>query len=152
MVSRRRILLRFVLLYTGAVLICSAAETVPSAHPGIESYLQGRLTFWKERLKLDDWSVTLTLAGPNDLRPGTLGNIHWDPEKKTAVIRVLDSAGTEDDIADMECTVVHELIHLELASLPRTDQSRLAEEAAVNNIAEALLQQQRALKTASLKP
>jgi len=151
-VSRRRIFLFITLLYAGAGLICSGAETSVTAHPAVESYLRDRLTFWKDRLKLEAWSVTLTIAGPNDLRPGTLGNIHWDPDKKTAVIRVLSSAGTQDDIADMECTIVHELIHLEFASMPRTDESRIAEEVAVNNIADALLQQQRLLKTASIKP
>jgi hypothetical protein len=39
----------------------------------------------------------------------------------------------------MEFTMVHELIHLELASLPRTDASRRDEEAAVDRMAGALL-------------
>jgi hypothetical protein len=39
----------------------------------------------------------------------------------------------------MEFTLVHELIHLELASLPRSDASRTDEEHAVNHMAEALL-------------
>jgi hypothetical protein len=39
----------------------------------------------------------------------------------------------------MEVTVVHELVHLELASLPRSDASRRVEEHAVNEIANALL-------------
>jgi hypothetical protein len=40
---------------------------------------------------------------------------------------------------DMEFTIVHELIHLQLSSLPRSEASRSAEELAVNRIAEALL-------------
>jgi hypothetical protein len=40
---------------------------------------------------------------------------------------------------DMEFTVVHELIHLELSSLPRSEASRRDEEYAVNQIADALL-------------
>jgi hypothetical protein len=39
----------------------------------------------------------------------------------------------------MELTVVHELVHLELASLPRSQESRSTEEHAVNGIADALL-------------
>jgi hypothetical protein len=35
--------------------------------------------------------------------------------------------------------VVHELIHLELASLPKSEASRRKEETAVNQLAEALL-------------
>ena len=40
---------------------------------------------------------------------------------------------------DMEFTVVHELVHLQLASLPRSDASRRVEEHAVNELARALL-------------
>ena len=39
----------------------------------------------------------------------------------------------------MEFTIVHELVHLELASLPRSEASRSNEEHAVNLSAEALL-------------
>jgi hypothetical protein len=42
-------------------------------------------------------------------------------------------------LAGMEFTVVHELIHLELSSLPRSQASRRAEEHAVNHISKALL-------------
>jgi hypothetical protein len=42
-------------------------------------------------------------------------------------------------LEDMEFTVVHELLHLELAALPRTDESRVEEEHAVDHMAEALL-------------
>jgi hypothetical protein len=39
----------------------------------------------------------------------------------------------------MEFTVVHELIHLELSSLPHSEASRRVEEHAVNRLADALL-------------
>src|SRR5471030_1680802 len=76
-----------------------------------------------------------------------LGNIHWDTDQKTATIRVLDPADYEmpqpEMLKDMEFTVVHELIHLELASvlspLSRNDASRREEEHAVNHMADALL-------------
>ena len=42
-------------------------------------------------------------------------------------------------LKDMEFTVVHELIHLELASLPFSEASRRTEETAVNNLTRALL-------------
>lgn len=145
-VSRPRLFQYFIWLFLPG-LPCLAAEvpgaTALSTKPAAESYAQSKLAFWKGRLKLDAWSVIVTIASPNDLRPGTLGNIHWDPDKKTAVIRILDNAGTPDDLSNMECTIVHELIHLQLAALPRTDESRIAEEAAVNNIADALLQLER---------
>jgi hypothetical protein len=45
----------------------------------------------------------------------------------------------EEMLADIEFTLVHELVHLELASLPRSEASRSSEERAVNQITEALL-------------
>ena len=82
-----------------------------------------------------------------DLRQGTLGNIHWDADKKSATIRVLDAADYTAPLVailkDMEFTIVHELIHLELASLPRSDASRSDEEFAINHLTDALLQSAR---------
>jgi hypothetical protein len=40
---------------------------------------------------------------------------------------------------DMEFTVVHELVHLRLSSLPRSEASRGAEEHAVNELTRAFL-------------
>jgi len=79
----------------------------------------------------------------SELRPGTLGNIHWDDADKTAKIRVLAASEYkipyEAALKDMECTLVHELVHLELAQLPRSDASREEEEHAVVDLSEALL-------------
>jgi len=108
-----------------------------------ESFSAERLWVWQKRLNLEDWNISIVMARTGDLKPKTLGNIHWDADKKTAVIRVLDPADYKlpfkDMLADMEFTVVHELIHLELSSLPRSDASRRDEEHAVNQIADALL-------------
>ena len=69
--------------------------------------------------------------------------IRWDKGKKSAVIWVLDPSDYRlpfpQMLNDMELTIVHELVHLELASLPRSEASRGSEEYAVNGIAEALL-------------
>ncbi len=108
-----------------------------------ESFAQQRLAVWQKRLNLHDWNVSVIVSRARDLKPKTLGNIHWDADKKSAVIRVLDPAdyrlpwnATLDDI---ECTVVHELVHLELSSLPRNAASRRDEEHAVVQITSALL-------------
>ena len=112
-----------------------------------EPYVAARLAVWQQRLKLDDWKISIVMAHPSDLKPRTLGNIHWDADKKTAMIRVLDASdyqlGCRDMLDDMEFTVVHELIHLELSSLPRSEASRRDEEFAVNQIADALLKLER---------
>jgi hypothetical protein len=108
-----------------------------------ESYVNERLAVWQQRLNLQDWKISIIMSHPTDLKPKTLGNIHWDADKKSAVIRVLDASDYKlsyhDMLDDMEFTVVHELIHLELSSLPRSEASRREEEHAVNQMADALL-------------
>jgi hypothetical protein len=83
------------------------------------------------------------------LRRGSLGNVHWDADKKTANIRVLHASDYQMSFSaalkDMEFTVVHELTHLELSSMTRNFKSRSeesvgAEERAVNSLADAMLQ------------
>lgn len=108
-----------------------------------EVFASDRLSYWQRRLKLSDWSITVKVCRGSELRRETVGNVHWDPEKKTAVIRVLDASDYKlqfsDVLRDVENTVVHELVHLELAYLPRTESSASPEEQAVNRLTEALL-------------
>jgi len=113
-----------------------------------ENYLLKRLALWQKRLNLQDWAVTLELSHPSDLRRGSLGNVHWDADKKTATIRVLDASDYQMSFSatlkDMEFTVVHELTHLELSSMTRNFKSRSEEsvgeeERAVNRLADAML-------------
>jgi hypothetical protein len=135
----------FIFTFAGGAL---AASPAPNAPAGLcvaraEGFLDARLGFWQQRLNLADWKISLVLSHASDLKPKTLGNIHWDANKKTAVIRVLDSSdyrlACPDALSDMEMTLVHELVHLELASLPRSPASRHDEELAVNRIADALM-------------
>jgi hypothetical protein len=111
--------------------------------PPPETFLAERLAFWQQQLNVADWKISIVMSHPSDLKPETLGNIHWDVDKKTAVIRVQDAADYQlacpDMLADMEFTVVHELVHLVLSSLPRSEASRSKEEHAVNQITDALL-------------
>ena len=116
--------------------------------PLAENYLLQRLPIWQKRLSLQDWTITVVMSHPGDLRRGSLGNIHWDADKKTAVIRVLDASDYQMSFSatlkDMEFTVVHELTHLELSSMTRNFKSRSEEsvgeeERAVNRLADAML-------------
>ena len=106
-------------------------------------FLNERLTYWRQRLNLGEWQITVVMTRRDDLKPKTLGKVRWDKHKKTAVIEVLDASDYTllpgAILDDMEMTVVHELVHLELASLPRSEASRSSEEHAVNQIAEALV-------------
>jgi len=108
-----------------------------------QHFIDDRLGVWRQRLKLDDWQISVAMARLSDLPPKTLGGIRWDKTKKTAVIWVLDPADYRlpfrETLDDMELTVVHELVHLDLASLPRGQASRGSEERAVSGIAEAML-------------
>lgn len=106
-------------------------------------YVTERLAFWQQRLKLEEWRISVVPARRSELKPNTLGGIRWDKTKKSAVIWVLDPSEYQTPfratLDDMELTIVHELVHLELTSLPRSEASRSNEEHAVNGIAEALL-------------
>jgi len=136
------------LLFFSSTGLVRAQQTVAesTAHErGVlaETFVNERLLIWQGRLNLQDWKISIIMSHPGDLKPRTLGNIHWDADKKSAVIRVLDASdykmAFKDMLDDMEFTVVHELIHLELSSLPRSEASRRDEEHAVNDIADALL-------------
>jgi hypothetical protein len=110
------------------------------------SFATEKLWRWQHRLALEDWNITVTVSRVADLKPRTLGNIHWDLKTRTATIRVLDPADYTLTgaamLRDIETTVVHELVHLTLAPmLDRTDANRSAEENAVNRITENLLRQ-----------
>lgn len=108
------------------------------------TFITEKQGIWQQRLKLENWKITVTMTRLADLKPKTLGNIHWDADKKTALIRVLSPSDYQfscsDALKDIEFTIVHELIHLELASLPHSEASRREEEHAVNQITQALLE------------
>jgi hypothetical protein len=121
------------------------AQTTPEVTSAelAQRFMDTRLAVWRQRLKLEDWRISAVMTRRNDLAPRTLGGIRWDKSKKSAVIWVLDPSDYrlpfQEMLDDMELTIVHELVHLELASLPRSQASRKSEEHAVNGIAEAML-------------
>ena len=117
-----------------------------------EEFLTARLAVWRQRLKLNDWTISIVPSHPGDLKPGMLGHIHWDLDKKIASIRVLDASdyrlACPAALNDMELTVVHELVHLVLSSVSRSvEADRGAEEHTVNQIANALLDLDRQSET-----
>ena len=150
---------RFLLFSVGFVLIvwtngAFAADRETSV-PGTSLELQHRaeqiafvnqkLAYWQQRLNLDQWHITVSVARATELRRDTMGNIHWDAQKQTAAIRVLDAADYTlpfpDTLRDVETTIVHELVHLSLSTIPRTEEARTPEEQAVVRLTSALLKQ-----------
>ena len=126
-----------------------ASETGP-AEPSPDQYSQraqqfvdAKLAVWQQRLKLGDWRISVVMVHRTELPPGTMGGIRWDKGKKSATVWVMDPSDYRlpfrEMLDDMELTVVHELVHLDLASLPRGQASRSSEEQAVNGIAQAML-------------
>ena len=108
-----------------------------------KNFVKERLQVWQKRLNLEKWKIDVRLVRHASLKPQTLGNIHWDYATMLATIDVQSSYDYKlsfpEMLDDMEFTVVHELIHLELSSLPRSEASRSAEEHAVNEITQAFL-------------
>ncbi len=126
------------------------SETVSVAERAevAKHYVDERLAAWQHRLKLQEWRISVVMTRRDDLKPKTLGGIKWDKPKKAATICVLDPSDyrlpVPEMLDDIEMTIVHELVHLKLASLPRSEASRSSEEYAVNGLAEALLALDRA--------
>ena len=108
-----------------------------------ERFVNEKLAVWSKRLNLEGWQLSVVMTRRDDLKANTLGGIRWDKDKKSAVIRVQDASDyrlpVDEMLSDMELTIVHELVHLELSSLPRSEASRSNEEHAVVRLAEALL-------------
>ena len=114
-----------VLVMTGGVVPSHAQSPsksgeIPASERKLlaERFASERLWVWQKRLNLQEWNLSVVASRANELKPKTVGNIHWDREKKTAVIRVLDPADYhlpfDEMLRDIEFTVVHELIHLEM--------------------------------------
>ena len=82
------------------------------------------------------WTLTLAL-----LVGATLWDLHWQ-QPGTAWLRAMDASSYNSECdfrADMEDTIVHELVHLHLAYEPRMHKRGTAEEQIVQDITEAIL-------------
>ncbi len=126
----------------------SSPQTLSNATPEQReahalSFVNEKLQVWQKRMNLLDWTIHVRLVRKNTLDPKTLGGIRWDRGTLTATVNVLSTYDytipVQEMLDDMEFTVVHELVHLQLATLPRSQASRGEEEHAVNQLARALL-------------
>src|SRR5215475_2428830 len=116
------------------VLSCLAATPV-------ESRLDRQLKFWQKRLGLEEWNLSLRLVRQSEIDRNSWGAAEWDPDTKTGTISVLDPRdynlkGGELRL-DMECTIVHELVHIQVSPLAARDEN--TREDVVNKIMLALM-------------
>ncbi len=140
------ILITFLLLFVslGNAAPPASRNRVTTALPIVtDEQAQDWLKLWQKRLRLEDWKIGVKIVRIWELEHGTLGHIDWSSTHRTAVIKVLNPADYElpaDQIpADMELSIVHELVHLHLSVLPLNKSSRGAEEQVVSMIADALV-------------
>jgi hypothetical protein len=129
------------LLLSPAGVATAAAADISSKAYVADERMQAFTRTWQQRLHLDEWTIETHIVRESELKPGTLGNSKWNLADHTAVIRILSPLDYDMPAAevaeDMEYTVLHELIHLQLAVLPRGLNAK--EEQVVNRIADALM-------------
>ena len=142
-------------LITSLLFLVSLVSAAPASRDRVttapavvtDEQVHGWLHLWQKRLHLEDWKVEVKIVRIWDLEQGTLGHIDWSALHKTAVIKVLNPADYElprDKVpADMELSIVHELVHLHLSALPLNKSSRSSEERVVTRIADALVDLER---------
>jgi hypothetical protein len=122
----------------------SKGVSASTAHEAVaEKFVEEKLRLWQDRMQLQGWKIHVHLVRSDLLEPRTLGNVHWDTDRKEATIGVLSTYDYplpfEAMLPDMEVTVVHELVHIELASLPHSDASSSEEEHAVVALTRVIL-------------
>src|SRR6266513_6332135 len=92
---------RFSGLFLPVLLLVTSSGSLPADSLSTEervrersmlasSFTNEKLWYWQKRLNLQDWNVSVLVVRSNELKPKTLGNIHWDTDKKTATTRVPD--------------------------------------------------------------
>jgi hypothetical protein len=112
-----------------------------SATSPVEYRLERQMKFWQKRLGLEDWSIALRLVRQDQLDRNAWGTAEWDPDRKTGLISVLDprdyNLRRSDLKLDMECTIVHELVHIQVSPLDARDE--VVREEVVNKIMAALM-------------
>ena len=112
-----------------------------SATNPLESRLDRQMKSWQRRLGLEDWSLTLRLVRQSEIDRNSWGTAEWDPDARTGVINVLDPRDYNlkggDLKLDMECTIVHELVHIQVSPLGGLNDG--AREEVVNKLMAALI-------------
>jgi hypothetical protein len=92
------------------------------------STLQKLLREWQKTLRLQDWRVVAKFASPMEFQNGgAVGECHVSALLKQAEVLLLDDehlAGERLFNADIEVSLVHELLHLPLQAWTRNNSAR----------------------------
>jgi hypothetical protein len=125
-----------------ALLLC--IFSCSAVNSPLEYRLDRQMRFWQKRLGLDEWALSLRLVRQTQIDRNAWGEAEWDPQAKSAVISVLDPRDYNlkggDLKLDMECTIVHELVHIQVSPLAARDEGQREE--VVNKIMTALMNRQ----------
>jgi len=124
------------LIFTLSCVASSAVQLAP-----LQAHLEKQLRTWQKRLSMDGWNLSVQVVRKAALDKDTWGNAEWDSDTKTGVISILDPQDYNlrgaDLKRDMECTIVHELVHIQVSPLDSGNPE--AQEEVVNRIMSALL-------------
>ncbi len=107
------------------------------------------LAKWLKILRLRDWDVHVKLIAARDENHDSFGTCHHKIRTKTALIKITDPIDQPRDLVtpvDPEQVLVHELLHLHHApfeSKEDDDQNDIAQEQAIDLIAQALVSLER---------
>lgn len=99
---------------------------------------------WQGILKLQDWTIAVGIVRDRQMKNKGQAEISYSLPKKMAIISLLDPIDYDNDTfpQDMEQSLVHELVHLHIASFDETESGSLEEimlEQATDTIAKALV-------------
>jgi len=119
-------------------------EGVPNVP--FEEQIQIQLTYWQRILRMQDWVITVEIW-PHNALDGAVAHITTDRNQKAAVIALrhpndimaVEKGWPENEAADYDLSIVHELLHLKCVDLETDEQVEWAEEQLCNHVSKALV-------------
>lgn len=109
-------------------------------------------SYWQRILRLSHWEICCAIVRKTDLKTNSQADVSWTIESARAIIKVMDPLDYDNKFfaQDHEISLVHELLHLHMASFDITKVGSLEEvymERAIEHIAKALVQLKRGGET-----
>jgi hypothetical protein len=113
-------------------------------HEDFRKLLQEQLVYWQKLLRLSDWDIKIDFW-PHAALEDAVGKVIWSRFQKTATmafripedIPPVERDFPENEAADYDLTIVHELMHLKCINME--SKVEWAEEQLANHMARALV-------------